>query len=307
MNRADIQTLIARHDLAALKKFGQNFLVDETIVDGIVRAAGVTKDDVILEIGPGPGTLTRALAENAGHVVAVEIDLGLVALLRETLADCDNVTVIEGDILEQDLASLAETHAHGAPLKVVANLPYYITTPILMRLLETGAADGNAPVQEITVMVQDEVATRMQAQPGKKDYGALSLAVQYYATCEKVLRVPPQSFYPAPKVESAVVHLTRHAKKPVNVSDEAALFRLIRAAFNQRRKTFVNAVSEQWTTVFPAQSALSRDEVKTLLREALSSAYAEETARAETLSLTQFAQICEAVQNSSHFPKSMLQ
>ena len=288
-----VRSRIERHDLAALKKFGQNFLADKNVIADIVAASGVTEQDTVLEIGPGMGALTEVLADSARRVIAVEIDRGMVALLQELFADRENVVLIEGDILQQELNALCATYAQEKPLKVVANLPYYITTPVLMKLLQEGAAvdKGQPLITDITVMVQREVALRMQASPGSKDYGALSLAVQYYADCKKVLDVPPSAFYPPPKVHSAVVHLARHTNKPVSVADEEKFFALIRAAFNQRRKTFVNAVTAQWGSVFPSMQHLSRDEVKERLTGALNAVGVTETARAETLSLQEFADI----------------
>lgn len=219
------------------KKFGQNFLIDPHVLEKIVEAAGVTKDDFVLEIGPGIGTMTQYLCENAREVTAVEIDTNLIPILEDTLSAYDNVTVINQDILKLDIAKLAMERNGGKPIKVVANLPYYITTPIIMGLFES-----RVPIESITVMVQKEVADRMQVGPGTKDYGALSLAVQYYARPYIVANVPPNCFMPRPKVGSAVIQLTVHEEPPVCVEDERLMFRIIRASFNQRRKTLANGL-----------------------------------------------------------------
>ena len=230
--------VLQKYDFVFQKKFGQNFLIDPHVLDKIVNAAGITKDDFVLEIGPGIGTMTQYLAAAAGKVFAVEIDKALIPILGDTLKDFPNVQVINEDILKVDIKNLAEEHNNGKPIKVVANLPYYITTPIIMGLFESGV-----PVDSITVMVQKEVAERMQVGPGTKDYGALSLAVQYYAEPYIVANVPPNCFMPRPKVGSAVIRLTRHEKPPVEVKDEKLMFRLIRASFNQRRKTLANGLN----------------------------------------------------------------
>lgn len=220
------------------KKFGQNFLIDTHVLDKIIDAAGITKEDFVLEIGPGIGTMTQYLCENAREVAAVEIDKNLIPILEDTLSAYDNVNVINQDILKVDIEALVREKNNGRPIKVVANLPYYITTPIIMGLFES-----HVPIDSITIMVQKEVADRMQVGPGTKDYGALSLAVQYYAEPEIVANVPPNCFMPRPKVGSAVIRLTRHAKPPVEVEDEKFMFRIIRASFNQRRKTLVNGLN----------------------------------------------------------------
>lgn len=230
--------VLQKYDFVFQKKFGQNFLIDPHVLDKIVNAAGITKDDFVLEIGPGIGTMAQYLAAAAGKVFAVEIDKALIPILGDTLKDFPNVQVINEDILKVDIKKLAEEHNNGKPIKVVANLPYYITTPIIMGLFESGV-----PVDSITVMVQKEVAERMQVGPGTKDYGALSLAVQYYAEPYIVANVPPNCFMPRPKVGSAVIRLTRHEKPPVEVKDEKLMFRLIRASFNQRRKTLANGLN----------------------------------------------------------------
>ena len=229
--------IIQKYEFAFQKKFGQNFLIDTRVLDKIINAAGLTKEDMVLEIGPGIGTMTQYLAEAAREVVAVEIDNNLIPILRETLKDYENVTIINNDILKVDIKELAESHNGNRPIKVVANLPYYITTPIIMGLFES-----NVPIVNITVMVQKEVTERMQAKPGTKDYGALSLAVQYYAEPYIVANVPPNCFIPRPNVGSAVIRLTRHQEPPVQVKDAGLMFTLIRASFNQRRKTLQNGL-----------------------------------------------------------------
>ena len=229
--------VLQKYNFHFQKKFGQNFLIDERVLDRIISASEITKEDCVLEIGPGIGTMTQYLAERAGTVTAVEIDRALIPILEETLCDYSNVTVIHGDILKFDINQLVQEKNGGRPIKVVANLPYYITTPIIMGLFEK-----QVPLKSITVMVQREVAERMQAQPGTKDYGALSLAVQYYAKAEVVANVPPNCFIPRPSVGSAVVRLLRHETPPVQTKDEARMFALIRASFNQRRKTLVNSL-----------------------------------------------------------------
>ena len=230
--------VLQKYDFVFQKKFGQNFLIDSHVLDKIVSAAGITKDDFVLEIGPGIGTMTQYLAASARKVFAVEIDKALIPILEDTLKEFDNVQVINQDILKVDIKKLAEEHNDGKPIKVVANLPYYITTPIIMGLFES-----QVPIDSITVMVQKEVADRMKVGPGTKDYGALSLAVQYYAEPYIVAIVPPNCFMPRPKVGSAVIRLTRHEKPPVEVADEKLMFRLIRASFNQRRKTLANGLN----------------------------------------------------------------
>ena len=229
--------VLQKYNFSFQKKFGQNFLIDPHVLDKIIAAAEITKDDFVLEIGPGIGTLTQYLAEAAREVVAVEIDSTLIPILEDTLSAYDNVSVINEDVLKVDLRKLAEERNGGKPIKVVANLPYYITTPIIMSLFES-----HVPLKSLTVMVQKEVALRMQAGPGTKDYGALSLAVQYYASPYLAANVPPNCFMPRPNVGSAVIRLTRFGETPVQVKDEKLLFRLIRASFNQRRKTLQNGL-----------------------------------------------------------------
>lgn len=240
--------ILKKYDFSIQKKFGQNFLIDTHVLDKIILAAGITKDDMVLEIGPGIGTMTQYLAEAAGKVVAVEIDKNLIPILSDTLKDYGNVTVINEDVLKLDVKKLASEEHAGRPVKVVANLPYYITTPIIMGLFE-----HDVPVESITVMVQKEVADRMQTGPGSKDYGALSLAVQYYAEPYIVANVPPNCFMPRPKVGSAVIRLTRHGKPPVEVKDEKLLFDIIRASFNQRRKTLANGLNNSGTLNLPKE------------------------------------------------------
>lgn len=270
--------IIQKYEFMFQKKFGQNFLIDTHVLEKIISAAGITKNDCVLEIGPGIGTMTQYLAENAGHVVAVEIDRNLIPILKETLADYDNVTVINEDILRVDIKALAEEYNGGKPIKVVANLPYYITTPIIMGLFESGV-----PIDNITVMVQKEVADRMKEGPGSKDYGALSLAVQYYAEPEIVANVPPNCFIPRPNVGSAVIRLTRHKEMPVEVKDPALMFKIIRASFNQRRKTLQNGLG----------NAPELPYTKEQIAAAIAEMGLTPTIRGETLSLAQFAQLLD--------------
>lgn len=266
------------------KKFGQNFLIDTHVLEKIIRAAEITKDDLVLEIGPGIGTMTQYLCESARKVIAVEIDKNLIPILTtDTLAAYDNVTVINEDVLKLDLKELAEKENGGRPIKVVANLPYYITTPIIMGLFES-----HVPLASVTVMVQKEVAERMQAAPGGKDYGALSLAVQYYATPYIAANVPPNCFMPRPNVGSSVIRLTLHEKPPVTVKDEALLFRLIRASFAQRRKTLVNGLTNS------PELSLTKDEALA----AICKCGFSETVRGETLSLEDFAKLSNVISNS---------
>jgi len=270
--------IIQKYEFMFQKKFGQNFLIDTHVLEKIISAAGITKNDCVLEIGPGIGTMTQYLAENAGHVVAVEIDRNLIPILKETLADYDNVTVINEDILRVDIKALAEEYNGGKPIKVVANLPYYITTPIIMGLFESGV-----PIDNITVMVQKEVADRMKEGPGSKDYGALSLAVQYYAEPEIVANVPPNCFIPRPNVGSAVIRLTRHKEMSVEVKDPALMFKIIRASFNQRRKTLQNGLG----------NAPELPYTKEQIAAAIAEMGLTPTIRGEALSLAQFAQLSD--------------
>lgn len=270
--------IIKKYQFAFQKKFGQNFLIDARVLDKIVNAANITKEDCVLEIGPGIGVMTQRLAEKARHVVAVEIDRHLIPILGETLQDYDNITIINQDILKVDIHELASVYNGGAPVKVVANLPYYITTPIIMDLFER-----QAPVDTLAVMVQKEVADRMQVGPGSKDYGALSLAVQYYAEPYIVAYVPPNCFIPRPNVGSAVIRLTRHQDPPVQTKDPELMFRLIRASFNQRRKTLQNGLSN-----FPELSYS-----KECIAEAIRSLGLLPSVRGETLTLAQFALLAD--------------
>lgn len=270
--------VIQKYGFAFQKKFGQNFLIDPHVLEKIIASAGVTKDDMVLEIGPGIGTMTQYLAESAGRVVAVEIDNNLIPILQETLKDYDNVTVIHNDILKVDIAELAEKYNGGRPIKVVANLPYYITTPIIMGLFES-----HVPIDNITVMVQKEVADRMQEGPGSKNYGALSLAVQYYAEPYIVANVPPNCFIPRPSVGSAVIRLTRHKDAPVQTKDEQMMFRLIRASFNQRRKTLQNGINNASDLHFTKEQIAS----------AIESMGLPPAVRGETLTLEQFAKLTD--------------
>lgn len=263
------------------KKYGQNFLIDTRVLDKIIAAAHITKEDMILEIGPGIGTMTQYLCENAREVVAVEIDENLIPILQDTLSEYNNVTVIHQDILKVDIKKLAMERNGGKPIKVVANLPYYITTPIIMGLFESGV-----PIDNITVMVQKEVADRMQTGPGSKDYGALSLAVQYYAEPYIVANVPANCFMPRPKVGSAVIRLTRHETVPVQVKDEKLMFRLIRASFNQRRKTLVNGLKNSPELSFEKET----------IEKALEKMGFPLTVRGETLDLEQFAMLSNLLQ-----------
>lgn len=268
---------IKKYDFAFQKKFGQNFLIDGHVLDKIIAAAGVTKEDVVLEIGPGFGTMTQYLAEAAKEVIAVEIDKTLIPILQETLKDYDNVILINEDILKVDIGALAKEKNGGNPIKVVANLPYYITTPIIMGLFE-----NHVPLENVTVMVQKEVAQRMQAGPGTKDYGALSLAVQFYAQPYIVANVPPNCFIPRPNVGSAVIRLTKWEKPPVQVKDEAFLFSLIRASFNQRRKTLQNSLVNGGIGVTKEQVAAALEQME--LPPAV---------RGEALTLSQFARLSD--------------
>lgn len=275
---SETMEIIRKHGFTTRKRFGQNFLIDEHVIEKIMEATALTDEDCALEIGPGIGALTQRLAERARHVVAVEIDQNLIPILQETLSGYSNVTVIHQDILKTDLKELAETYNDGKRLKVVANLPYYITTPIVMQLLESGA-----PIDSMTLMVQKEVADRMEADPGTRDYGALSLAVQYYTKVETVTTVPPGCFIPRPSVDSAVIHLSCVEGGTVPVRDAALLFRLIRASFNQRRKTLANGLKNAEGLHF------SREEVTA----ALETMGLPSTVRGEALSLAQFARLAD--------------
>ncbi len=268
--------VIQKYQFAFQKRFGQNFLIDAHVLEKIVSAAGITEDDCVLEIGPGIGTMTQYLAESAGQVIAVEIDTNLLPILTDTLKDYSNVKVINQDILKVDINELVKEYNNGRPIKVVANLPYYITTPIIMGLFES-----NVPIDNITVMVQKEVADRMQVGPGSKDYGALSLAVQYYASPYIVANVPPNCFIPRPNVGSAVIRLTRYQEPPVQVKDPKLMFKLIRASFNQRRKTLQNGLNNS------PEISFSKEEIT----KAIESLGVSPSVRGEALSLEQFAQL----------------
>lgn len=268
--------VLQKYDFTFQKKFGQNFLIDTHVLDKIISAAHITKEDMVLEIGPGIGTMTQYLAEAAGKVIAVEIDKNLIPILSDTLSEYQNVRIINEDVLKLDLRKLADEENGGKAIKVVANLPYYITTPIIMGLFE-----NHVPVESITVMVQKEVADRMQTGPGSKDYGALSLAVQYYAEPYIVANVPPNCFMPRPKVGSAVIRLTRHKEPPVEVKDEKLMFDIIRASFNQRRKTLANGLNNS-------------DKItcsKEIITEAIEKLGKGPSVRGEALSLQEFASL----------------
>ena len=268
--------ILQKYDFSFQKKFGQNFLIDTHVLDKIISAAHITKEDMVLEIGPRIGTMTQYLAEAAGKVIAVEIDRNLIPILEDTLSEYNNVRVINEDVLKLDLRKLADEENGGKAIKVVANLPYYITTPIIMGLFE-----NHVPVESITVMVQKEVADRMQTGPGNKDYGALSLAVQYYAEPYIVANVPPNCFMPRPKVGSAVIRLTRHEKPPVEVKDEKLMFDIIRASFNQRRKTLANGLNNS-------------DKItcsKEIITKAIEKLGKGASVRGEALSLQEFAKL----------------
>lgn len=267
--------ILQKYNFNFQKKFGQNFLIDTRVLDRIIEASEITKDDCVLEIGPGIGTMTQYLAESAREVIAVEIDKALIPILGDTLKDYSNVTIINEDILKVDINKIVEERNNGKPIKVVANLPYYITTPIIMGLFES-----HVPLKSITVMVQKEVADRMQVGPGTKDYGALSLAVQYYAKPEVVANVPPNCFIPRPNVGSAVIRLTRYENPPVKAEDEHLMFSLIRASFNQRRKTLINGLMN-------GGLGLSKEKIQTVLEEM----QLPLTIRGEALTLAQFAQL----------------
>ena len=278
--------VIKKYGFSFQKKYGQNFLIDANILEKIIASAEITKEDCVIEIGPGIGTMTQYLAENAREVVAVEIDKNLIPILEETLKEYKNVSILNEDILKVDLNRLVKEKNDGRPIKVVANLPYYITTPIIMGLFE-----GHVPISSITIMVQKEVADRMQVGPGTKDYGALSLAVQYYAKPEIMLNVPPACFMPRPNVGSAVIRLTRFEEPPVKAQDERKMFSIIRAAFNQRRKTLANALTNglAYTNEEGKVIHVSRKEVC----EALEKMGLSQTIRGEALSLEQFARLSD--------------
>ncbi|HIV38363.1 MAG TPA: 16S rRNA (adenine(1518)-N(6)/adenine(1519)-N(6))-dimethyltransferase RsmA [Candidatus Blautia stercorigallinarum] len=272
--------VLQKYEFVFQKKYGQNFLIDTHVLDKIINAAKITKDDFVLEIGPGIGTMTQYLASSAREVFAVEIDRALIPILEDTLSEYENVAILNEDILKVDIRKLAEERNQGRPIKVVANLPYYITTPIIMGLFEE-----EVPVESITVMVQKEVADRMQTGPGSKDYGALSLAVQYYASPYIVANVPPNCFMPRPKVGSAVIRLSRHEKPPVDVKDPRLMFRIIRASFNQRRKTLVNGL----------KNAQDLDFTKEEIERAVSACGFPAGIRGEALTLQNFADLANCL------------
>lgn len=272
--------ILNKYKFVFQKKFGQNFLIDEHVLSKIIRSAEITEDDFVVEIGPGIGTLTQYLAASAREVAAIEIDDALIPILKDTLSAYDNVTVIHEDVLKVDLCKLAEEKNGGKPIKVVANLPYYITTPIIMGLFE-----NHVPVESITIMVQKEVADRMKTGPGSKDYGALSLAVQYYAKPELVANVPPNCFMPRPRVGSAVIRLTRHTEVPVEAEDERLMFQIIRASFNQRRKTLVNGLGNAPELHIP----------KEMTTEVLEEMGLSASVRGEALTLAQFAELSNRI------------
>ena len=272
--------ILNKYKFVFQKKFGQNFLIDEHVLSKIIRSAEITEDDFVVEIGPGIGTLTQYLAASAREVAAIEIDDALIPSLKDTLSAYDNVTVIHEDVLKVDLCKLAEEKNGGKPIKVVANLPYYITTPIIMGLFE-----NHVPVESITIMVQKEVADRMKNGPGSKDYGALSLAVQYYAKPELVANVPPNCFMPRPRVGSAVIRLTRHTEVPVEAEDEKLMFQIIRASFNQRRKTLVNGLGNAPELHIP----------KEITTEVLEEMGLSASVRGEALTLAQFAELSNRI------------
>ena len=275
---SNTREILEKYNFNFQKKYGQNFLIDTNVLENIIKGAEITENDCVLEIGPGIGTMTQYLCESARFVIAVEIDKNLIPILNETLASYDNKIIINEDILKVDINELAAKYNNGKPIKVVANLPYYITTPIIMGLFES-----HVPLKSITVMVQKEVADRMQVGPGTKDYGALSLAVQYYAKPEVLTVVPASCFVPRPNVDSAVIRLTLHVENPTQVKDEAFMFTLIRASFNQRRKTLVNGLTNAGI------DGVTKDRVLFTLKEMGLS----ETIRGEALTLKEFAQLSD--------------
>lgn len=276
--------IIKQHQFVFQKKYGQNFLVDANILEKIIRLSEVTKEDCVIEIGPGIGTMTQYLAESAGKVIAIEVDKRLIPILNETLKEYQNVVILNADVLKVDIRKIVEKENNGKPIKVVANLPYYITTPIIMELFESGV-----PLLDITIMVQKEVAERMQVGPGTKDYGALSLAVQFYASPEILLQVPPACFMPRPNVGSAVIRLKRHETPPVHVQDEKKMFALIHAAFGQRRKTLANALSAGF--VYPDEAGNPAQINRQQVCSALEKMGMRQDIRGEVLTLAQFAEL----------------
>ena len=282
--------ILQKYEFVFQKRFGQNFLIDSHVLDKIISASEITKDDFVLEIGPGIGTMTQYLAEAAREVTAVEIDQALIPILQDTLKEWENVSVLHGDILKTDIHRLIMERNQGSPIKVVANLPYYITTPIIMGLFEK-----KIPLKSITIMVQKEVADRMQTGPGSKEYGALSLAVQYYASPKIIANVPPNCFMPRPKVGSAVIRLTQHEKPPVETVDEALMFQIIRASFNQRRKTLVNGLKNASDLHF------SREEIESCITDC----GLPLTIRGEALTLEQFAMLTDRFAGKNDFVKNV--
>lgn len=277
--------VLNKHNFTFQKKFGQNFLIDTHVLEKIIASADITKDDMVLEIGPGIGTMTQYLCESAREVIAVEIDRSLIPILADTLSTYDNVTVINEDVLKVDIKKIVEERNHGKPIKVVANLPYYITTPIIMGLFE-----AHVPLESITVMVQKEVADRMQAKPSTKDYGALSLAVQYYSKPYIVANVPANCFMPRPNVGSAVIQLKLHEQPVVDVLNEDFMFSIIRASFNQRRKTLMNGLN----------NASNIRANKDVIIDAIRSLGEKDTVRGEALTLEQFAQLSNYLYEHIH-------
>lgn len=292
-NPAGTIAVLQKYNFNFQKKYGQNFLIDPGVLDRIIMHANVTKEDCVIEIGPGIGTMTQYLCESAREVVAIEIDKNLIPILEDTLSEYDNVTVINEDVLKVDLNRIAKEKNDGKPIKVVANLPYYITTPIIMGLFES-----HVPIDSITIMVQKEVADRMQVGPGTKDYGALSLAVQYYARPEIVANVPPNCFMPRPNVGSAVIRLTRYDKPPVSVIDEKFMFALIRASFNQRRKTLVNGIGNASLTMPKGGKRAGERITKEMVASAIEALSLSPSIRGEALTLAQFAQFADVLLNT---------
>ena len=280
-NISNTLDVLKKYDFSFQKKYGQNFLIDSNILDSIIDGADITGEDCVLEIGPGIGTMTQKLCAKARFVIAVEIDKKLIPILNDTLSEYDNKLILNEDILKTDIKDLCERYNMGKPVKVVANLPYYITTPIIMRLFE-----DHLPIESITVMVQKEVADRMKVGPGTKDYGALSLAVQYYSDPEIITVVSRNCFIPKPNVDSAVIKLSVYSDNPIRVNDEAFMFALIRAAFNQRRKTLANSLSNA------GLSGVSRETVT----DALNKMGLSQTVRGEVLTLEQFAELSDLVE-----------
>ena len=280
-NPTETKAVLDMFGFSFAKKYGQNFLIDGNIVSNIVKNAGITKEDTVLEIGPGIGTMTQVLCEQAKNVIAVEIDKRLIDVLKFTLRDYDNVTVINSDILKCNIEELCKQYSSNGRLKVVANLPYYITTPIIMELLEK---NNNSVIESITVMIQKEVAERLGAEPGNKDYGAITLSINYYSDANIVMTVPASCFMPRPNVDSAVIKLTRHKEPTVNVADEKLMFKIIRASFNQRRKTLVNGLKNS------PELSFSKEQIV----KAIEKIGKPETIRGEALTLEEFAELANA-------------